>query len=614
MNKKIEPISVEKTDNSDGSYIKKYVYDKFPDIFFEYLSKIEFYTPENIIQKCEYYSDDKFINLLAKETREYNADGSYIGKTILTAPNDDGCLSNITKCDLNDKIIEGYAYSDINFKNLLGKLFIQYNLDNSYTMRITHTTPNEYECLSEIVVLDPNDKILKATEYEDNNFTILKLNIVWEYNADGSQIRKYVWIETNENGWLSELAEYDSNDKYLGGKYYTDNNFTDLGLTETREYNPDGSYVRKWIYSKPNDDGWLSEIENYDSNDKYLGSSYYTDNNFTELGQKVICEYNPDDSYVRKWICSKPNDDGWLSVIENYDSNDKYLGSSYYTDNNFTELGLKVIYEYNPDDSYVKKWIYPKPNKNGWLSELAEYDSNDKYLGGKYYTDNNFTDLDQTIIREYNTDGSYVKKWIYTEPNENGLMSVICEYDSNDKYLGAKYYTDNNFTDLDQTIIREYNTDGSYIKKYVYPQNDEFKFKKETYDINNKIKTIEFYNDINGKELVAKDFYSYKNSKQIIKSVFEKPYNNFQSSIEIKEGNMLKKTIAYSDRNFKETLRVQYFKHFKDNSYIRLREYKKPQDKILAEITKFDKDKKILYTKQYKFKGLLAKILFWLAK
>ena len=52
----------------------------------------------------------------------------------------------------------------------------------------------------------------------------------------------------------------------------------------------------------------------------------------------------------------------------------------------------------------------------------------------------------------------------------------------------------------------------------------------------------------------------------------------------------------------------------KNESWLYLREYEKPKNKIYSEITKFDKEYKIVYLKQYKFKGLLAKILFWFAR
>ena len=140
------------------------------------------------------------------------------------------------------------------------------------------------------------------------------------------------------------------------------------------------SYTDKYIYSKPNDDGWCSIIAKYDANNKFLSGTYYSDNNYTELGTKIQREYNTDNSYIDKYIYTKPHKDGWCSTIEEYDANNNFTSATRFFDNNFTELGLKKQRKYNPDNSYTDKYIYSKPTNDGWRSIITKSDSNGKNI------------------------------------------------------------------------------------------------------------------------------------------------------------------------------------------------------------------------------------------
>ena len=52
---------------------------------------------------------------------------------------------------------------------------------------------------------------------------------------------------------------------------------------------------------------------------------------------------------------------------------------------------------------------------------------------------------------------------------------------------------------------------------------------------------------------------------------------------------------------------------YKDPYKLFLRIYEQSKDGYLSEIEKYDNDKNLIYKKQFKFKGVLAKILFFFA-
>ena len=100
------------------------------------------------------------------------------------------------------------------------------------------------------------------------------------------------------------------------------------------------------------------------------------------------------------------------------------------------------------------------------------------------------------------------------------------------------------------------------------------------------------------------------------KAIYTKPTDDGRLSaiLNYDSNGKILNSISYKDNNFENIYRKNSFKHFKDENFIYLREYEKSENKIYSEITKVNKDNEILYTKQYKFKGLFAKILFWLAR
>ena len=397
-----------------GDYIEKYLYN---GNIKEYNSYIKYFTKDGICKSVKYYSDKEFKHLYSTETRKYNPDGSYFAVTQYKEPMQGKILSAEGSFDKEERLIDAKLYFDKNRKKLFGSS----------------------RC---------------------------------KYNPDGSYVRTWIYEQPNKNGDLSIIENYDKDDKYISGKYYTDKNFSNLRLTETREYNPDGSYIGTWIYEQPDEYGDLSAITNYDKDNRYIGGKYYTDKNFSKLRLTITREYNSDGSYSKTWIYEQPDEYGDLSAITNYDKDNRYIGGKYYTDKNFSKLRLTITREYNSDGSYSKTWIYEQPNKNGTLSFIENYDKNDKYISGKYYTDKNFSNLRLTETREYNPDGSYIETGIYEQPNENGNLSAITYNDKDKQCIYAISYKDKSFSVINRISLWKHTNEWSYCLR-IYPNDDK---------------------------------------------------------------------------------------------------------------------------------------------
>ena len=202
----------------------------------------------------------------------------------------------------------------------------------------------------------------------------------------GDYIEKYLY-----NG---NIKEYNSYIKYFtkdgickSVKYYSDKEFKHLYSTETRKYNPDGSYFAVTQYKEPMQGKTLSAEGSFDKEERPIDAKFHFGKNHKKLFCSSRFKYNPDGSYVRTWIYEQPNENGDLSIIENYDKDNRYISGKYYTDKNFSNLRLTQTREYNSDGSYSETWIYEQPNENGDLSIIENYDKDNRYISGKYYTD-----------------------------------------------------------------------------------------------------------------------------------------------------------------------------------------------------------------------------------
>ena len=108
--------------------------------------------------------------------------------------------------------------------------------------------------------------------------------------------------------------------------------------------------------------------------------------------------------------------------------------------------------------------------------------------------------------------------------------------------------------------------------------------------------------------------YISPNVKISKKAFSEKQDGGYLSYISKYKNGKLVSTEYFENKDFTELYRIAYIKYLKNGNRILLRKYNKLQEGIFSEIEKSDKDKNSIYKKQYKFKGILAHILFWLAR
>lgn len=326
--------------------------------------------------------------------------------------------------------------------------------------------------------------------------------------------------------------------------------------------NGDGAYIKKVVFIKPDENGWLSAIEKYNQYNKFYYGEYYLDKEFTLLHSKQEYVYDEDGLAIVKIKYTEPEEFGYLSNIQKYDKNNKPYYSEYYNDNDFNILNLIVEINYNNDNSYSKKFILTSQDENGWLSYIEHYDKNNKFYYGKFYTDTNFKNLGMTKEYIYYEDNSYIIKYKYLIPNKFDYLSQIDKYNKNNQCIYSEYFEDSNFNKILASKETIYNKDNSKIEKFKYT----------------------------------------------------KTHNGLLSAIQKdNQNNLCIYAFAYIDKDFKTLFRKSYFKYTKMNNMIILREYTKPNNNVYSEIEKYDLDNNLIYKKQYKFKGLLAKIIFWLS-
>lgn len=483
--------------NSDNSFIEKIVYTKQNNA--GWFSGVEYYNSNEKYIKGDYYFDCEFSNLRFSQYREYNDDNSYFDKFTFTKPDLAGCFSISQKFDVKNRLIEQNRYLDNNFVQLYEHIHREYNDDDSYSAEFIYTQPDIEGCLSISQKFDANNRLIEQNRYIDNDFKQLYKHIVREYNNDNSYVAKFIFTQENENSWLSAIEHYDANEKYLKGNYYSDKEYKDLCYSKYREYDKDNNFIDKSIFAKPEIEGSLSISQKFDTNNNLIEQSRYIDNKFKQIHKHIHREYNNNDNYVIKLIYTKKNKSGLLSKIEHYDSNKKYVKSEFYFDKKCKKLYYSKYREYDNDGSYVDKSIFIKPDIEGCLSVSQKFDVNNRLIEQNRYLDSNFEQLHEHINRDYNDDNSYACKFVYTKLNKAGWLSGIEYYSSNNKYIKGDYYTDKECNDLYYSVHREYNTDGTYIKKIIYekPDNDGFLSILSKYNKNGRIIETFYYIDNN---------------------------------------------------------------------------------------------------------------------
>lgn len=667
MAEEVKPIKTERIDNPDGTYTVKEVY-KEPN-FANGLSNIKIFDALDNELHCEWYKNKNFTQLLYQHDCK-----NYVGKicdiyALYTELQENCWYSAIANWDcLLDKPIHIDYYKNKDFTDLYCKMDYGYNNDNSYKTKCSFTIPYK-GWFSRIEYYNSENQYLKGQFYSDSNFQKLGLTEIAEYNQDGTRLNRGRFEYENEFGFLSYIEYFDDKNRCLGGKYYGNSDYNNLISTTNYKYKSNGSYEKVFIHEIPNKNDELSQIDTYNRNNQMLSMKTFYDKNFKQIRiysttkhnsdgsytdkiklnfdklgkeysetesyydvyRKKFKEYsklykkhklqgiyerflNKDETYTCKIISNIPN---MPSCVNIYDSNENIIFSKAYKDNNFQILvGNKKI-EYLDDGGYKEYSNYAKPNSNGWLSEIEVYSSEKVFQSGQYFYDDKFKDLGLEEFRE-SANGNSVHKCKHSSPQKDGHISCISIYDENDKPISTIHYKDNNFQDVLSKKEITYVYPNTKISKQAFSEKQSGGYLSyiSKYE-NGKLVSTEYFENKDFTKLRETEIIEYlKHGKYISKTSTEIPLSQIDcySFIRFYSNNKNIKTFSYKNKNFTELYRIAYIKYLKNGSRILLRKYNKLQGRIFSEIEKFDKENKSVYKKQYKFKGILAHILFWFAR
>lgn len=385
------------------------------------------------------------------------------------------------------------------------------NSNGTYTVKEVYKEPDFANGLSCIKIFDNKDKELHCERYKNKNFTgLLYKHDCKNYTETTCNIYA-VYTELQDNNWYSAIAKTDYiNNKNLSVKYFKENNFLSLcGQIDYIDID-DNSYMTKSSFTVPYK-GWLSRIEYYNNDDKYLKGLFYKDMNFQELGLTEIAQYNQDDSSIRYAKLEYPNEHGHLSYIENFDEKYRCIGGQYYANNDYTDLVSTTKYKYKSNGSYEKIFIHEFPNENNELSQIDTYDKNNRMLTMRTFWDKDFKQIRISSKTKHNKDGSYVDTM---KLNFNKFCS---EYSISESYYDihgkkikeySKLYERNK---LQGKYVNSLNEDGTYTCKII-SNNSDMPSCINIYDNNGNMLSSKAYKDANFKTLIAVKKLEYLNN------------------------------------------------------------------------------------------------------
>lgn len=662
MQEQHKPIRTERIDNPDGTYTIKEIYDipKFDSC----LSDIETFDAHDKLIIGTYYEDKRFKKLLFTETREYLDNGNYyrIQQYEQMQPEDYIALKAL--CDSNDKELEIWFYKDKDcsilsiyenwenledntiklrsynysydeysdkffndkkqtiyaidyaskdFKTISSKFDYTYDKDGNYTVKMSAFYENSDEelCRTCISYFNNTDQLLKAESFYNEDFTNFYALDVYSYNKDGSYQVKTHSAKPDENGWLSKIEKYNNQAYFYYGEYYEDDNFSKLGLVHKRKFAKNGEYTDKLSYTDKKYKGFLSAIEKYDKEGNYTFGKYFEQPNYKKLSYTQQRKHNKDGSYYDYFRhCTQR--DKTLSEIQFYNS--KYIC---YCHKWFTDKNFKHQYAINNIDTNngitIHKVKYEGMTLGIKYKSYITEEQKDITLT-KYYKDDNFKDLVLTEHRYTNADGNNECKAV-CETNTNGFLSTLWVKEKNTgKDIYQEWFEDKEFKESYCKKNYEYNEDGLYITKATYATLSENCYNAIAYyNAQEKIYKKEYFKDSELKELYATEKYVYENDNYYQQhTVFTEPYKEYLSCIEYNKNDKAFYAISYFDNEYKNIYRRTWIK-YKDPYKLFLRIYEQSKDGYLSEIEKYDNDKNLIYKKQFKFKGVLAKILFFFA-
>ena len=286
-----------------------------------------------------------------------------------------------------------------------------------------------------------------------------------------------------------------------------------------------------------------------------------------------------------------------VESYEKYNWCSGYCKTNYIYENNNLKEDKRIVSYGEETENFLTKYEYDDKNRK---IKTLEYN-------------NDFENPVQICTYKYQENGNSIISRI----NRNTERWHCKEYYSSDKHcIKREYYNDEELQNLDRIETYETLENGNHIIKSQYFDNIEISSSIKFFEndwINVKEETC--YKDSYFKEFKSKTEWVYgKNpSNFIIKKIYAEPYKNMLSSIEI---NSKRKShgIGFSDANFKIKCQEAWEKYNKKDEKIKLKTYEKPQEGYRAILSKYDKDGNGIYEKKYKFKGILARLLYFFAK
>jgi len=236
----------------------------------------------------------------------------------------------------------------------------------------------------------------------------------------------------------------------------------------------------------------------------------------------------------------------------------------------------------NSDGTYTVKKVYYTN------TAMVTYDKFDRVLCTYWYKEESCTNLIGTLHRDYDEQGNCTEYFVNDTPlPPRNQLSEIHALNNNYQLLSSKIFKDKEFSELIAICNFEYKEFGDYIQYTVYEQPQERNgYLSEIKEYNAKRKEFisTTYYDKEYKNLCEKEYRKYNKNKTMYKTKaqFETAQFDLYYSIIncVNEINNIKKTFYFIDKDYKQLKLCMI----------------------------------LINNKQYKFKGILAHILFWLAR
>jgi len=360
-----------------------------------------------------------------------------------------------------------YTYNE---KNLVGSI-IDYGKNEADTEKITsHYYYDDKNRMLRITYEGDTENEINYTYYPDTHANKYAANSIMKITK-GSQDNPYFIVEYDYGQfWVKETKTID------GASYTSKYTYDVQGRINEVEY-PDGEVV-KYTYDKG---GFLCRIEGYKA---YIENILYN-----KEGQKVKAVYGNntvmDYTYDKKTL-----------LLDKYtvkDSTDNVLLDYIYT---FSDIGnITKITDINSTQDYIYNVRSRLINAQG----LFTGDTMDAVINGNtsYNIAYNYSDDNRILSKQWkDTSGNITKQYLYNYNNNTHAVMGINITDGADS----------------GTIVFSYDDFGN-MKEKVFTGLKETETQHYTYDINNRLKSVDF----NG---TTTDFM-YDNRGQRIKKVYK---------------------------------------------------------------------------------------------